>query len=183
MTATEPTDLVVDPVFGTRYRFWREGDAQLVEMWVAPGGGVPAHIHPTVEEVFTVHEGTLELLAGREWRPARAGETVTVPPGTRHAFRNRGTVEAHGTCRATPPSSLEGFLTQAAGLSRAGLLTKAGLPKPRGILHAAVLAHAHRDMVHLLFPAPPQPVQKVLWPPLARLGEKRGLRAADFARL
>jgi len=183
MTATEPTALVVDPVFRTRYRLWREGDAQIVEMWVSPGGGVPPHLHPAVEERFTVQAGVLELLAGRTWKPTGAGETVTVPPGTRHAFRNRGSEEAHGVCVATPPSTLADFLAQAGGLSRAGLLTKAGLPKPRGVLHAAVLGHAHRDMVQFLFPAPPRPVQKLLFPALARLGARRGLRAEDFARL
>lgn len=180
---TEATDIVVDPVFGTTYRFSREGDVQRVEIWVEPGGGVPAHVHPEVRERFTVREGPMELLTGRTWKPAGPGETVVVAPGTRHAFRNRGDVVAHAVCEASPASTLAAFLSQAAGLSRADLLTKAGLPKPRGILHAAMLAHAHRDMVHLLFPAPPQLVQKLIWPPLARLGERRGLRAEAFARL
>lgn len=179
---TEAGD-AVDPVFGTRYRFSRDGDVQRVEIWVEPGGGVPPHIHPEVEERFTVRAGVMELLAGRTWTPAAPGETVVAAPGTRHAFRNRGDVEAHAVCEASPASSLPDFLAQSAGLSRAGLLLKAGLPAPRGLLHTAVLAHAHRDMVQFLFPAPPQPVQRLLWPPLAALGRRRGLRPEAFSEL
>src|SRR5215210_7477920 len=105
-------DLVEDPVFGTRYRFWRTtdqdgGEVQHVEMWVRPGGGVSAHIHPSMHERFTVRAGRCEFLAGRTWVAAGPGETVVVPPGTRHAFRNRGGEETHVVCEARPPSSLQ----------------------------------------------------------------------------
>jgi quercetin dioxygenase-like cupin family protein len=179
-------DLVRDPVFGTRYRFTREADAgggevQVVEMWVDPGGGVTPHVHPAMEERFTVIGGRCEFLAGRRWQAAGPGETVAVAPGTRHAFRNRGGEVAHVRCEARPPSSLQAFLEDVAGLSRAGKLTRQGLPTPGGILEAMVLAHHYRDMVTLLFPAPPPLLQRVLVPPLARLAERRGHRAGQFA--
>ena len=181
-------DLVEDPVFGTRYRFWRTtdqdgGEVQHVEMWVRPGGGVSAHIHPSMHERFTVRAGRCEFLAGRTWVAAGPGETVVVPPGTRHAFRNRGGEETHVACEARPPSSLQAFLEDVAGLSRAGKLTRIGLPKPGAVLEAAVLIHRYRDMVTLLFPAPPRVVQRLLVPPLARLAERRGRRAGQFASL
>jgi quercetin dioxygenase-like cupin family protein len=181
-------DLVEDPVFRTRYRFRREvdesgGEVQHVEMWVDPGGGVTAHIHPGMEERFTVVGGAPEFLAGRQWRSAHPGETVVVPAGTRHAFRNRGTEVAHVQCEARPPSTLQAFLEDVAGLSRAGKLTRFGLPTPSGILEAAVLAHHYRGMVVLLFPSPPPIVQRLLVPPLARLAERRGRRAGEFAAL
>jgi hypothetical protein len=46
-----------------------------------------------------------------------------------------------------------------------------------------VLIHAYRDMVTLGFPAPPPIVQRLLVPPLARLAERRGRRAGEFAAL
>lgn len=181
--------LVRDPVFRTRYRFSRTpasdgaGEVQHVEMWVDPGGGVTAHIHPSMEERFTVVEGRPEFLAGRQWRSAAPGETVVVAPGTRHAFRNRGEEVAHVLCDARPPSTLQAFLEDVAGLSRAGKLTRIGLPKPSGLLEAAVLAHHYREMVVLLFPSPPPIVQRLLLFPLARVAERRGLRAGSFAEL
>jgi hypothetical protein len=86
-------------------------------------------------------------------------------------------------CEARPPSTLQAFLEDVAGLSRAGKLTRRGLPTPGGLLEAAVLADHYRDMVVLLFPSPPPAVQRVLFAPLARLGRRRGLRAGEFASL
>ena len=174
--------VVVDPVLGHKLAFRNELDEDgtevtRIEMWVEPGGGVPAHVHPSIEESFTVLEGTAELLGGRSWRPAGPGETVVVSPGTRHAYRNRGDRVAHLACIAKPASaSLEEFLTAAAELNRRGLLSKAGLPKrPGAILPAVALAHRHREMVTMGFPLPPAPVQRLLFGPLARLAERRGI--------
>lgn len=180
--------IVEDPVFQHRLQFERTTDAEgnevvHCEMWVDPGGGVPAHVHPSMEERFTVLEGRAEFLAGREWRGADAGETVVVPAGTRHAYRNRGSVVAHVLCVATPPDpGLEGFLTDAAALARAGKITKLGLPKsPSALLQAMVMVHHYRDMVTMGFPPlPPQPLQDWIAKPLAKLGERRGYRAGQL---
>jgi hypothetical protein len=136
-----------------------------------------------MEERFEVIAGRPSFLAGRKWQTAGPGETVVVPAGTRHAYRNRGDEVAHVICHARPPSSLQGVLEDAAALGRAGKLTHGGLPKsPSALLPAAVMADHYRDMVHLLFPPmPPAPIQRLLMPPLARLGERRGYRAGHLA--
>jgi hypothetical protein len=84
---------------------------------------------------------------------------------------------------ARPPSTLQAFLEDVAGLSRAGKLTRPGLPKPAALLEAALLAHHYRDMVTLLFPSPPPVVQRLLFPPLARIAQRRGHHAGEFATL
>jgi quercetin dioxygenase-like cupin family protein len=142
--------IVEDPVLQQRLAFRpaEDGDALLVEMWVEPGGGVPPHVHPAMEERFEVLEGELSFLSGRKWQSARAGEKVVVPAGTRHAYRNSGTELAHGLCRASPPQSLEEFLTEAAAMARAGKLTRQGLPKtPGAVVQALRLAIRHRKLV------------------------------------
>lgn len=59
-----------------------------------PSAGSPQpHLHPHTVEVFEVLEGELEMLVGREWRMARAGESVTVDAGVRHTFRNTSGAE------------------------------------------------------------------------------------------
>ena len=70
-----------------------------------------------------------------------------------------------------PPSSLQAFLEEVAELSQAGLISRSGLPRrPAALVRAAAIAQRHRDMVTLLFPPMPPPlVQRVLFPPLARL--------------
>ena len=170
----------IDPVFKTRYSFSRStdedgGEVQHVDFEVDPDGGVPPHIHHEMEERFTVLSGRAEFLSGRKWVSAGPGETVVVSPGTRHAFRNRGGEVAHVRCEARPPSSLQAFLTDAARLSNEGAITKLGLPKsPSGLLKAAVLVEEHRDMVQLLFPLPPPPLQHWIMGPLAKLAQRRG---------
>jgi quercetin dioxygenase-like cupin family protein len=142
--------MVEDPVLKQRLAFRpsEDGEALLVEMWVEPGGGVPPHVHPSMEERFEVLSGELSFLSGRKWTTAGPGQTVVVPARTRHAYRNSGTEQAHGVCRASPPQSLEEFLTEAAAMAREGKLTRQGLPKtPGAALQALRLAFRHRKMV------------------------------------
>ena len=144
-----------------------------VECWIDPGGGVTPHVHPAMEERFEVLEGRVEFLSGREWSTAGPGETVVVAPGTRHAYRNRGDEPARMVCHARPPSTLQEFLEQIAALSRSGGISSSALPKsPRAALRAVAIAERHREMVTLGFPMPPRPVQRLLFPPLARLAAR-----------
>jgi quercetin dioxygenase-like cupin family protein len=178
---------ITDPVLRQRLSFTRRSDEQgevlEVDTWVEPGGGVTPHVHPAMEERFTVLEGRASFLAGREWSDASSGETVVVPAGTRHAYRNDGDEPAHIVCEARPPSTLQEFLTDTVAMSRAGKITRQGIPRGLdGLLAGAALAHGYRDMVVLGFPPlPPAPVQRVLFPPLARLAERRGYRPGNFA--
>lgn len=180
---TETGSWTIDPVFRMRHRFTQAGDALRVESVVDPGGGVTPHVHPAMEERFEVLEGRCEFLAGYRWTAADAGEVVTVPAGTRHAFRNRGAAPTRIVCTATPGSSLQAFLEDTAGLSRAGKLLRIGLPAPSGLLEAAALIDGYEDMVHFRFPVPPRPIRRPLMWPLARLARRRGLRAGTFKDL
>jgi quercetin dioxygenase-like cupin family protein len=178
--------LVVDPVLRQRHSFRRRADerGELLEInsWVEPGGGVTPHVHPTMDERFTVVSGRASFLAGRKWTRASAGESVDVPAGTRHSYRNDGEETAHITCEARPPETLEEFLTDTAALSRAGKITRKGVPRGiDGLLAGVALVHAYREMVVIGFPPlPPPAVQRVLFPPLVRLAERRGYRPGNF---
>lgn len=166
---------VEDPAQGMRHRFTADGEDMVVDTWIDPGGGVPAHVHAAMTEAFEVISGEAQFLSGRRWTTARAGERATIAPCTRHAFRNRTANEAHIRCRATPGLSLQGFLEDAAAMGRAGLLGPLSLPKGLGaLMQAAILVEEHQDMVTLGFPLPPRPLQRVLMPPLARAGRRRG---------
>ena len=180
--------VIEDPVLRQRFAFRREVDDRgeevlHIDAWVDPGGGVTPHIHPAMEERFAVVKGRPSFLAGRTWQEAAPGQTVVVPPGMRHAYRNTGDTVAHITCKARPPSTLQPFLEDAAALSRAGKITGQGLPKGiDALLQAAVMVEAYRDMVVLLVPPlPPPAVQRVVMPLLARLGRRRGYRAGRMA--
>jgi quercetin dioxygenase-like cupin family protein len=72
------------------------GAAQLCifEQWVAPGNGAPTHSHP-VEEVLTVREGEAEMWLDEERVVVSAGQSLIVPAGRKHGFRNSGTATLH----------------------------------------------------------------------------------------
>jgi quercetin dioxygenase-like cupin family protein len=183
-----PERVIEDPVLRQRFSFERVtgedgGEVLQVDVWVDPGGGVTPHVHPAMEERFEVLEGRPSFLAGRKWQTAAPGETVVVPAGLRHAYRNDGDSTAHLLCRARPPSTLQPFLEDASALGRAGLITRHALPKSlKALLAGAIMAEHYREMVVLGFPPfPPGPLQRLLLPPLARLGERRGYRAEHFS--
>lgn len=188
MSDSSTGQVVHDPVLKQRFRFETtvEGGEEtlLVETWVDPGGGVTPHVHPTMHERFEVLEGRMSFLSGREWVERGEGEVAEIAAGTRHAYRNRSDAEAHMVCHATPPETLQAFLEDAATLSRAGLISGSALPKgPGALLRAAVMAEAYKDMVTLLFPPlPPRAVQRLVMPPLARLGRRRGYAPGRLGR-
>jgi mannose-6-phosphate isomerase-like protein (cupin superfamily) len=66
----------------------------IFEQWVAPGAGAPTHWHP-VEEVLTVREGEAEMWIDEERAVLSAGQSLIVPAGRKHGFRNSGTATLH----------------------------------------------------------------------------------------
>jgi quercetin dioxygenase-like cupin family protein len=72
------------------------GAAQLCifEQWIAPGTGAPSHWHP-VEEVLTVREGEAEMWLDQERIIVSPGQSLIVPAGRKHGFRNSGNVTLH----------------------------------------------------------------------------------------
>jgi mannose-6-phosphate isomerase-like protein (cupin superfamily) len=72
------------------------GAAQLCifEQWVAPGVGAPTHAHP-VEEVLTVREGEAEMWIDEHRVTVSAGQSLIVPAGHQHGFRNSGKATLH----------------------------------------------------------------------------------------
>ena len=73
-----------------------KGAAQLCifEQWIAPGTGAPTHWHP-VEEVLTVREGEAEMWIDQALVTVTAGQSLIVPAGRKHGFRNSGTATLH----------------------------------------------------------------------------------------
>src|SRR3954466_16268059 len=63
-----------------------------VEMeFVLPSGCVPPppHVHPHQVEEYDVLDGRFDVVIDGRWRTLAPGESVSVPLGTLHTFRNR----------------------------------------------------------------------------------------------
>jgi mannose-6-phosphate isomerase-like protein (cupin superfamily) len=175
-------DYVEDPILRQRYRFSREGDVLCVDIWAEPGAGVPNHFHPSLTERWQVVEGEFLIRAGRKkLRPEPGAEPIVVEPGVRHSFENVGPSVGHVRAKVDPAMEMEEFLTDAAALSKAGRFTRGGTPKGiRGMLEVADFAMRYRDSAMLAFPPPL--LQRMLFPPLARLARWRRQRAAGKPR-
>ena len=78
---------------------------------VGTGGGPPPHRHLAEDELFTITQGTIVFTAGEETRPVSAGESVFVPRGTRHGYRNEGTHAARMLAVYTP-AGMEGWFRE-----------------------------------------------------------------------
>ena len=80
---------------------WREGVTTIMlvsavtgasqlcifDQYCAPGLGAPTHLH-AVEEVLTVIDGAAEIWLGDERQRVAAGESLIIPAGHWHGFRN-----------------------------------------------------------------------------------------------
>ena len=74
----------------------RLGSHQLCifEQYCDPGLGAPTHVH-AVEEVLQVMDGVAEIwLESRKWR-VEANQSVLIPAGAKHGFRNAGQSTLH----------------------------------------------------------------------------------------
>jgi mannose-6-phosphate isomerase-like protein (cupin superfamily) len=72
---------------------------------VPPGGATIEHYHRTSEEIYLFTGGMGRMHLGEEEGPVRAGDTVVIPPGTRHKLVNTGPEPLVLLCCCSPPYS------------------------------------------------------------------------------
>ena len=72
------------------------GAAQLCifEQWCAVDRGAPTHVH-AVEEVLTVLSGEADIWVEDEHAAVLPGQSVVIPAGCRHGFKNTGKSTLH----------------------------------------------------------------------------------------
>ncbi len=75
----------------------------IFDQYCDPGLGAPTHVH-AVEEVLEVIDGNAEIWIGEEKAIVRPNQSVLVPAGFRHGFRNVLTTILH--VRATLAASI-----------------------------------------------------------------------------
>jgi glyoxylate utilization-related uncharacterized protein len=78
---------------------------------VGAGGGPPPHRHLAEDELFTITEGRITFTAEEKTRTVSAGESVFVPRGTRHLYRNEASTAARMIAVYTP-AGMEGWFRE-----------------------------------------------------------------------
>ncbi len=157
------------------------GELLVVDLYIQPGGAVMGeHLHPAMEERFTMLRGRVGFrLSGRE-AIAEPGVQLIAAPGTPHDWWNAGPEEALVRIEMRPAARFEAMIRNAFGLAQDGKVNKRGMPNP---LQLAVFAGEFADVMQ--FTRPPRMVQKVLFGLLtlpARLFGYRGSYPEYLAR-
>lgn len=145
------------------------GELLRIDMRVRPGGFASGeHIHPHQEEQFAIERGEITLrLRGQEHR-YRAGERVTIPPGTPHVWWNSGTDELHVLIEFRPAGRFAEFITTYFALARLGRVNDRGVPT--NLLQLVATFAEYQDV--LTGTSPPLALQRILFAtlgPLARV--------------
>lgn len=138
----------------------RDGDGPLeIELTNEPGDpGPPLHWHPFAEEVFTVVEGRLSMTVGKDRRTLAAGETIVVPRGVAHTFKNADPARpVRFRSVHTPGRRFERLLGSMYDLDLDGRTDDAGMPP---LLPLMALLDAHPDVT--LVAGPPRLAQRAL---------------------
>jgi quercetin dioxygenase-like cupin family protein len=101
---------------GDRYTFLVTGEESGGSMFaldcvVGAGGGPPPHRHLEEGELFYVFDGTLSFTADDETHTVSAGESVFVPRGITHSYRNVGEADVRMIAIYTP-AGMEGWFRE-----------------------------------------------------------------------
>jgi quercetin dioxygenase-like cupin family protein len=171
-TTATTTEKIHDPIHSVSYSFSREGEKLWVHSWLEAGGHLPEHFHPTLEERWEVLEGTARVKLDGAWRDLVPEDgPLLVAPEVRHELRNESDRQAHLRTEVTPAGRLQEFLTETARAAREGLYNSRNMPTSwRGAVWAADLAQRFRDETVMC--SPPQAVQRVLTPVVARFAHR-----------
>jgi quercetin dioxygenase-like cupin family protein len=151
------------------------GELLVSDLYVRPGGAVMGeHVHPNIEESFTVVRGRLGYrLDGREG-VAGPGQRLHVPHGTAHEWWNAGEEEeANVVVEISPAARFEEMILNAFGLAQDGKTDAKGKPH---LLQLVLFAREYEDV--LVFTKPPRLVQKVLFGALAPIARLLGYRGS-----
>jgi mannose-6-phosphate isomerase-like protein (cupin superfamily) len=158
---------------------WEEGTSRRMDVVLGKGGSgggnaIP-HIHPETDEIFTVNSGRVMVMVDGQEHFASEGQSITVPKGASHFFRNAFDGDTHLTVTfVTAQQHLRFFLNLARWTSECpGYFNADGSVK---LLPIALGLHAFRD--HLYIAGPPVLVQKLLFAALAPVARLLGYRLA-----
>lgn len=147
-----------------------------VGLVIFPAGceGPAEHIHRGYDEVFEVVEGELVVELDGDPVTVRAGESVTAPAGTPHAFHNESDAVASAVVEARPAGKVTEVILFLFGLGHDGKVGPSGRPR---FLQAMVMAEALGD--DTVFTSPPPVLQRVLAKVFGPIGRLAGYDALD----
>ncbi len=119
-----------------------DGAELVIEALMAPGAFLPPHVHIHQEETFEVLEGAGTFRVSGRKVVAGPGETVVVPAGVAHRFRNRSGADVRVRATLRPALRTEDLFERLFRLGSEGRVNRLGAPGP---LTTAALIREFRD--------------------------------------
>ena len=108
------------------------GECTLVDVELAPKGGVGLHYHKTYSEKFDCLDGELKVQAGKAIHTLLPGQSITALPNINHRFFNASDKVCKFRVELRPASrGFEQSLQVGYGLARDGQTNDKGFPKDR----------------------------------------------------
>ncbi len=173
------TDTIVNPLTGYTITFLEASEDlfRFREVALPSTYGPALHVHPLQEERFEVIRGSVEFVMGTRKLACNPGESLVVPAGVAHTFKNAGDGESEmfGEYRPGLPEHSRRFFEVYFGLARAGLTDLKGLPS---IWQIAVEMPTMSDHVRLA--SPPWAVQRLVLAVLRPFARLMGYRPFDI---
>ena len=114
-------EVISNPPDGSHFEFEVVGKAR--------GIVSQPHVHETQTEHFEVIEGALRLDLNGVAHHLGPGDTMTVPPGSKHRQRNDGPSRVR--IRHEPAGESEAFFIRLSELSQNGGYDRFGMPRPK----------------------------------------------------
>jgi len=82
---------------------------------IKPGGSIPEHLHPDIEHEQYVLRGKYRVGLGKKIYEVKAGDTIYIPPGTRHWYENNGKESAEFLCIIPKVKKYDSIYVEAEG--------------------------------------------------------------------
>jgi quercetin dioxygenase-like cupin family protein len=149
------------------------GRTLVADLFVQPGGAVAgAHLHPNLQEAFTVLRGKVGMRLNGQDQIAPLNERIVINVGVIHDWWNAGDEEAHVQVEVMPGDRFLEMISNLFGLAQDGKTNKKGMPN---LLQLIVFGKEFEDVI--VFTKPPRwafNLTYTLLAPLARLLGYRG---------
>lgn len=108
-----------------------DGEELQIEAVMGPGSFIPAHRHLRQEESWEVLSGVATFRVARRTIVLGPGETLTVPAGVAHGFRNRTAEPVIVRATLRPALRAEDLFERLFRLGAQGKVNRLGAPGPR----------------------------------------------------
>jgi quercetin dioxygenase-like cupin family protein len=153
---------------------WQNTEGRAVaELTALPGARVAGeHLHPALDERFSVLRGELTVVRDGRRSVLHAGESAHIAPGVWHDWWNEAQEDAVVRVEITPGERFVHMIETLFGLAREGHVNAKGMPNP---LQLALIAQEFSDVI--VFRKPPRAVQRLVFSALTPIAIRRGYRA------